>query len=207
VHVSSVDDPDHDLDGDAALPRSPSATSSLDPYYFGVGTPRESPVLPHSPSPAPAPPGAFALKTPELGPFEDPVTPHRNPAAIDRRGLVGVGELATPRWARGNERGRDEVEVDEQLDEDDEEDEEGLEGYIEATGEGEDKDEPDLPDSPWTIEAIDGEPEDTDEVCRGAFLLGWCLISVYLLFGAVSRCTAAIAVTSVETLDSRREWR
>ena len=33
--------------------------------------------------------------------YHEPVTPGRDPAAIDRRTLVGVGELATPRWARG----------------------------------------------------------------------------------------------------------
>lgn len=29
----------------------------------------------------------------------EPQTPSRDPSAIDRQGLVGVGELATPRWA------------------------------------------------------------------------------------------------------------
>ena len=155
LHVSGVDCTDDDTE--AAQPRSTSATSSLDPYYFGAGTPSESPV--------PSPMQQFALKTPELGPFEDPVTPHKNPAAIDRRGLVGVGELATPRWARGRER-RDEVEIDEQLDEEEEEEDlgENNEGP-EGEGEGEDKDEElDLPDSPWTIEAIDGELDDAEEV-------------------------------------------
>lgn len=40
-------------------------------------------------------------KTPEfLSSRHDPQTPARDPAAIDRRGLVGVGELTTPRWVQ-----------------------------------------------------------------------------------------------------------
>ncbi|KAH9951979.1 hypothetical protein B0H21DRAFT_684108 [Amylocystis lapponica] len=84
----------------------------------------------------------------------DPVTPGRDPSAIDRRGLVGVGELATPRWVRGERRGS--VEVDEPVDEVDEEDA----GDAVILGE---EDEGDLPDSPWTIEAIDGEQDGGDE--------------------------------------------
>lgn len=38
--------------------------------------------------------------TPDQPPINEPVTPAKNPASIDRRGLVGVGELATPRWTR-----------------------------------------------------------------------------------------------------------
>ena len=157
-----ADDQDDDSDDDGetalALARSASATSSLDPYYFGTGTPSESPVP--SSSPMPPPPHSMSLRTPELGPFSDPVTPHKDPAAIDRRGLVGVGELATPRWARGERKAhvRD-VEIDERFDEDAEDEgaDENRAGVdVEEKG-------PDLPDSPWTIEAIDGEPDDLDE--------------------------------------------
>lgn len=96
-------------------------------------------------------------KTPEMRIPLEPVTPGRDPATIDRRGLVGVGELATPRWARGPR--RDEVEIDEQLDEVEEESSQLEEGVVLV-----DEPDQDLPDSPWTIEAIDGEPEENDEV-------------------------------------------
>lgn len=158
LYISNVSGQEDDLL--PVLPRSPSATSSLDPYYFGVSTPSESPVQ-SSPMPH------YALKTPEMGPYHlDPVTPGKDPASIDRRGLVGVGELATPRWARGER--RDEIEIDEQVDEVDEEALEDNNDDSIARGPEQDE-ELDLPDSPWTIEAIDGEPEENDEVrtrCR-----------------------------------------
>ncbi|THG99046.1 hypothetical protein EW026_g3243 [Hermanssonia centrifuga] len=96
-----------------------------------------------------------------MGPFRDPVTPGKDPASIDRRGLVGVGELTTPRWARGER--RDEIEIDEQVDEVDEDElaeviGEEVDGHREELEE-----EVDVPDSPWTIEAIDGEPDEIDE--------------------------------------------
>ena len=161
------DDDDDDDDGETelAVPRSASATSSLDPYYFGLGTPSESPVLASSPMPRHS---SVHLKTPELGgPFRDPVTPRKDPAAIDRRGLVGVGELATPRWARGER--KEEVEVDERLEEGGEEGEEELEEVFQGVDQ---EKEPDLPDSPWTIEAIDGEQDDLDEVRTALFYVG-----------------------------------
>lgn len=96
-HVDSEFDP-------ISLSRSTSATSSLDPYYFGA-----------SESPAP--------------PLPLPATPARD---IDRRGLVGVGELTTPRWTRT----------------DNEEEE---------------------PDSPWTIEAVDGEDSEKEQVACSSF--------------------------------------
>lgn len=143
------------LDTDAELEpsRSASATSSLDPYYFGVGSPSESPVL------LPTGSNHVSLKTPEMQSFREPVTPGKDPAAIDRRGLVGVGELATPRWTRAQP--REPVEVDEQLDEAEEDDVDGdaQESYADAR-----EKDPDLPDSPWTIEAIDGEQDETDDV-------------------------------------------
>ena len=174
LHVLGVEDTDVDFT-DLDHPRSTSATSSLDPYYFGVRTPSESPV------PAPPPLPRFLPKTPENGPFADPVTPGKDPASIDRRGLVGVGELATPRWARGER--RDEIEIDEQVDEVDEEDIDLMPESIDdaddsivndrATGKRAhhshkhshlDDELVDMPDSPWTIEAIDGEQEEADDV-------------------------------------------
>lgn len=76
----------------------------------------------------------------------EPVTPARDPASIDRRGLVGVGELATPRWTRAPRVDDDEDQVDLTLNNDD--------------GDYEQED----PDSPWTIEARDGETESMDQV-------------------------------------------
>jgi dual specificity tyrosine-phosphorylation-regulated kinase 2/3/4 len=87
-------------DSEALSDRPVSASDALDPYYFI-----------HDPSPVPPLPSA------------DPHTPARDPGSIDRRGLVGVGELATPRWPRDDPH---------QVDRDEN-------------------------DSPWTIEAIDGE--------------------------------------------------
>lgn len=148
-----------DVNAEPELPRSSSATSSLDPYYFGAGTPSESPI--------PSSSGAHLfLKTPEMQSTQhtqqEPVTPAKNPAAIDRRGLVGVGELATPRWTRDSRRtARGAGDVDEHLVDVEEEsynarDEESFVDAQEAP--------PDLPDSPWTIEAIDGE-QDEEDVC------------------------------------------
>ena len=93
----------------------------------------------------------------------DPITPVKDPASIDRRGLVGVGELATPRWVRGSRKDtRGAGDVDEHLVQVEEESfnvrEE--EAFVDAQ-----ETNPDLPDSPRTIEAIDGEQDDYEEVC------------------------------------------
>ena len=131
------------------MPRSASATSSLDPYYFGVHTPSGSPI-----PPVPSVPSVPSLpKTPEMQPYE-PVTPGRDPAAIDRRTLVGVGELATPRWARGARNDDFEFVAQERVDEVNEDE------AVEGERQEDDRDS----DSPWTIEAIDGEQDDKDEV-------------------------------------------
>ncbi|KAH9174261.1 hypothetical protein EDB89DRAFT_2150999 [Lactarius sanguifluus] len=143
-HIEQLhhDQPNDDLH--AHLPsRSTSATSSLDPYYFSVHSPSGSPI-----PPLPDPPNLS--KTPETRPAtHDPVTPHRDPSKIDRRVLHGLGELATPRWTRtvasrdDDAHGLDQDELDPPLPEEPEE--------IDS-------------DSPWTIEAIDGEEdEERDE--------------------------------------------
>ncbi|KAI0290467.1 hypothetical protein BC826DRAFT_1026615 [Russula brevipes] len=121
--------------------RSTSATSSLDPYYFSVHSPSGSPV-----HPLPDPPQLS--RTPETRqPPHDPVTPHRDPSKIDRRVLHGLGELATPRWTRSVANREDDVHA---LDQDD------LEPPL--------PEEPEdvQSDSPWTLEAIDGEEEDEE---------------------------------------------
>jgi len=126
----------------AHLPsRSTSATSSLDPYYFSVHSPSGSPVIP-----LPDPPQL--RKTPETRPVaQEPVTPHRDPSKIDRRVLHGLGELATPRWTRSVANREEDVHP---LDQDD------LEPPLPEEPEDIDS------DSPWTIEAVDGEEEDEE---------------------------------------------
>lgn len=89
--------------------------------------------------------------TPDHSVPKEPVTPVRNPAMIDRRGLVGVGELTTPRWAR--------TEADSEPDLPTQEGE--LDGYDVIAP---DDVEEDQPDSPWTIEAVDGESSEKEEV-------------------------------------------
>ncbi|KZT20255.1 hypothetical protein NEOLEDRAFT_881230 [Neolentinus lepideus HHB14362 ss-1] len=132
-------------------PRSASATSSLDPYYFGMHTPAESPAIP-------VPDLPFLSKTPESLPQvpTEPVTPVRNPAAIDRKGLIGVGDLATPRWTRPGRVPSEELLESPELPGHHEE------HYSIINGEGPEDD--DGPGSPWTIEAIDGELDDQAEL-------------------------------------------
>ncbi|KAF4615076.1 hypothetical protein D9613_002862 [Agrocybe pediades] len=126
------------------ISRSTSATSSLDPYYFGLQSESESPMPPLPPAPL------YLSTTPDHPPLNEPVTPMRNPAAIDRRGLVGVGELATPRWAREESSHEQDSTSD-------------IEGYDVVVPDNVEEEE-DQPDSPWTIEAIDGESSDKEEV-------------------------------------------
>ncbi|PIL23714.1 hypothetical protein GSI_13464 [Ganoderma sinense ZZ0214-1] len=144
LQVVPADESSTDVETD--VPRSASATSSLDPYYFGVHTPSDSPI-------PPVPPVPSVPKTPEMRHYE-PVTPGRDPASIDRRTLVGVGELATPRWARGVRNDEYEFVTQERVDEVNEEE------LVEVGGPEDDRDS----DSPWTIEAIDGEQDDKTEL-------------------------------------------
>lgn len=162
---------------DQEVPRSASATSSLDPYYFSVHSPSESPV-------PPLPSTRNLPKTPEMRSANEPVTPGKDPAAIDRRGLVGVGELTTPRWARG-ERHHD-IEIDERVDEADEGD---LGEDIDVAPVEEDV-ERDLPDSPWTIEAIDGEQDERDEV---RVVIGNRVVNEHLLINVCSSWKSSLS--------------
>ncbi|KLO12000.1 hypothetical protein SCHPADRAFT_854481 [Schizopora paradoxa] len=119
---------------DSENPRSPSASSSLDPYYFTIPSYNGSPFL--QPPSANSPMSDFA----SLPPSEPPYTPARDPASIDRNGLVGVGELHTPRWPKSspyafNAPGK--------------EDEGATFPPDDAPDDGR--------DTPWTIEAVDGE--------------------------------------------------
>lgn len=101
----------------------------------------------------------LASTTPETRMISGPFTPGRDPAAIDRQGLIGVGELATPRWARGPRHG--------QGDENREDEEDGLDDGNELMR---GNDENDGPDSPWTIEAVNSESDEKDEVIYYPFL-------------------------------------
>lgn len=136
------------MESESTMSRSTSATSSLDPYYFGIRSPADSPP--------PLPDRSHFISTSEIRHFNPPVTPARDPAAIDRRGLVGVGELTTPRWTKVERYGEEYVVGEDEL-ESDEEEEEGLDVVIPS-------EEKDAPDSPWTIEAIDGESDGREEV-------------------------------------------
>lgn len=134
------------MDQDYPVSRPASTTSSLDPYYFGLQSPSDSPA-------PPLPPGPIYLSTtPDQRPIHEPVTPAKDPATIDRRGLVGVGELATPRWTR----------TEQHSDEEPTETGAEVEGYDVVVPEDVEEDEP---DSPWTIEAVDGEMSEKDDVC------------------------------------------
>ncbi|KAF7359474.1 CMGC/DYRK/DYRK2 protein kinase [Mycena sanguinolenta] len=122
-------------------PRSASASSSLDPYYFGLS---DSPVPPLPTAPM----NLSTTPDPDQLHRSDPVTPARDPALIDRRGLVGVGELTTPRWTRSHNK------------------EDTITPVLSSLGETfeNEHERPDAPDSPWTIEAVDGEMSEREEV-------------------------------------------
>lgn len=151
VHISPAQE-EPSMDHDLSVSRSTSTTSSLDPYYFGIRSPSDSPV-------PPLPTGLIQLSsTPEQRQVQGPVTPARDPATIDRRGLVGVGELTTPRWTRTEHHNDLETTDD-----------------IEENGEFDifvpDVTPDDDPDSPWTIEAVDSEASEKEEVCFLILLL------------------------------------
>lgn len=141
---------DSSMDQDQTGSRSASATSSLDPYYFGMHSESDDPI--------PLLPNLFLSATPDYFRIHEPVTPASNPSMIDRRGLVGVGELATPRWARRDNRSTDEYDLSTADAE--------AEGYDVIVPE---MAEADQPDSPWTIEAVDGELSEREDV-RGVTL-------------------------------------
>lgn len=96
--------------------------------------------------------------TPEARTPNEPVTPVRDPANIDRKGLVGVGELATPRWGRMQRRTHDDdTDIQDGQHREDVLEDDGTELVVDDV-------DKDVPDSPWTIEAVDGESDGKDEV-------------------------------------------
>lgn len=153
--------PSHDslqVDADQVpLSRPASSTSSLDPYYFGDQSPSDSPPQD----------SALLSVTPETRIHSDssPLTPAWDPANIDRKGLVGVGELTTPHFDRRIRRPQENTVDDDDNPLDVLQEEDSAEVVVPNA-------EPDGADSPWTIEAVDGEFDDQDQVrfflgCRG----------------------------------------
>ena len=110
------------VNADLDPPRSTSVTSSLDPYYFTT--------LSHDNSPVNLSGGA---------------SPERDFILRDRDGLVGLGELQTPRWTKAPDFLKD---IHNDID-----DASFTQGHT-------DRGSVDDRDSPWTIEAVDGELED-----------------------------------------------
>jgi len=144
------------MDQDQTVSRSASATSSLDPYYFGIHSESDDPI--------PLLPNLYLSATPDYSRIHEPATPANK---IDRRGLVGVGELATPRWARRDNRSTDEYDL----------------STTDAEAEGYDVIVPEMveadqPDSPWTIEAVDGELSEREDV-RGVIFFFPSMVLVH----------------------------
>ncbi|CAE6496365.1 unnamed protein product [Rhizoctonia solani] len=123
------------------------ASSEFDPYYFSTHSPNQSrraSLAPDEMPPETVQEHQSTLKgrnrlSMNRTSLLIPDTPARDPGSIDRRGLVGVGELATPRWtvtrdARAVSHGHHEHRHDDHL--------------VPHTPAEE-------PNSPWTIEAIE----------------------------------------------------
>nr|AXF50741.1 protein kinase [Inonotus obliquus] len=153
LHIPSVLVKDANTESESEIPRSTSATSSLDPYYFTIPSRNGSPVPPL--------PLALDINRHEIRPIREPSTPVRDPASIDRNDLVGVGELRTPRWPKlpSSEESLPHfsvgIRVGANRDDDDD--------YRDASDEDNDR------DSPWTIEAVDGEQDDSEQPADGSF--------------------------------------
>ncbi|CAE6520996.1 unnamed protein product [Rhizoctonia solani] len=124
------------------------ASSEFDPYYFSAHSPNQSRRASIAPEEIPQETAQEHQSTVKARnrlsinrtSLLIPDTPARDPGSIDRRGLVGVGELATPRWtvtrdARAVSHGHHE--------------------YRQADGHPPLTPGEEVPNSPWTIEAID----------------------------------------------------
>ncbi|KAG8830934.1 hypothetical protein FRC17_004043 [Serendipita sp. 399] len=77
-----------------------NSQSSLDPYYFTATIPR--PIISSTPEPVPVIHGTASQHVNPETSYE-PKTPSSHPSTIDRAGLIGVGELTTPRWSSRTE--------------------------------------------------------------------------------------------------------
>lgn len=129
------------MESESDNPRSTSATSSLDPYYFTVPSSTESPIHP-------LPDGKAIDTDPETNLLAEPFTPALDPGSIDRHDLVGIEELCTPHWSKPD------IQPTPEIDNVDSERrfELPMRDEFDDDGRG----------SPWTIEAVDGE--DAEEV-------------------------------------------
>ncbi|KAF8334204.1 uncharacterized protein EI90DRAFT_523734 [Cantharellus anzutake] len=87
---------------------SSSASGFLDPYYFSIPSPAESSPVSLHPETSETPRYQWQQSS-KRGCLIEPKTPGRDPAAIDRTHLVGVGELTTPRWAKTRDPGWDDA--------------------------------------------------------------------------------------------------
>ncbi|KAG8745334.1 hypothetical protein FRC10_008351, partial [Ceratobasidium sp. 414] len=137
---------------DKARPTS-VASSEFDAYYFSVPSPNQSrraslaPEDPYiQPGLEPAQEHQGTVKARNRLSFNRtslliPDTPVRDPASIDRRALVGVGELATPRWTVT----RDSRAISHHDPNVHRADDHHLQSHTPG----------DEPPSPWTIEAVD----------------------------------------------------
>ncbi|KAG8827038.1 hypothetical protein FRC19_006006 [Serendipita sp. 401] len=97
LSLSSQERDSNDSTADQPRPSMGSFTSnsSLDPYYFTATIPR--PIISSTPEPMPVTHSA-ATQNSNVDTIYEPKTPSSHPSTIDRAGLVGVGELTTPRW-------------------------------------------------------------------------------------------------------------
>lgn len=139
-------DAEERVEAEGDIPRSTSATSSLDPYYFTNVSRNDSPV-----------------HTTEEG---DSV---RDSILRDRNGLVGLGELQTPRWSKTANFLKD---IHDEAADDDDDD--ILRRHTNRPASDNDR------DSPWTIEAVDGEPEEAVDVSTYTFT--YTVYLILLLF-------------------------
>lgn len=108
-------------------------------------------------SPAPPVPDSTLIMTGENMPIDTPVTPFRDRSIPDRGNLIGVGELASPFWTQTFDPSRSASNPQDGVFENDSIDDfDTLDILIEREDNGS--------DSPWTIEAIDGDGEEHEEV-------------------------------------------
>jgi dual specificity tyrosine-phosphorylation-regulated kinase 2/3/4 len=149
-----------------------TSQSTLDPYYFTATI--AAPVISSTPEPPiPHTNSASTTTNPQIP--NEPKTPGISPSSIDRGGLIGVGDLTTPRWtSRANLTGRSQPRKDGisgPLEIDETEDGSTIEAFNVVSHDQQDNDID--RSSPWTIEAID--ESDTNEpssyVSNEVFLL------------------------------------
>ncbi|KAH7103780.1 hypothetical protein BKA62DRAFT_694675 [Auriculariales sp. MPI-PUGE-AT-0066] len=135
-HDRDSDHNDHGVRPHRQGSTASQSSSNLDSYYFDESPSNDTDMDDH----------AHSI------PLAPPLTPARDPSSIDRRMLIGVGDLATPRWTSNGDTRKFTWEsvatAQPPLSEEPEPEE--------------DADRDDGADSPWTIEAVDSNPENGD---------------------------------------------